>query len=86
MKRNSKKFNNFFIKSQKNQKTKEKKNFHFDYTSVLQTIVLMHFDRTVIAKVLRFYNVGDSQRKKVKKSTSLDIRKLKWIPYISFKY
>ncbi len=32
MKRNSKKINNFLKKSEKNQKTKEKKNFHFNYT------------------------------------------------------
>ena len=32
MKRNSKKFNNHFTKVEKNKKTKEKKNFHFNYT------------------------------------------------------
>ena len=34
MKRNSKKINNFFKKSEKNQKTIEKKNFHYNYTSL----------------------------------------------------
>ena len=32
MKRNSKKNNNYFTKVEKNKKTKEKKNFHFNYT------------------------------------------------------
>ena len=49
MKRNSKKINNYFTKGEKNQKTKEKKIFHFNFTSLKNNQILIAGKHSILS-------------------------------------